>query len=434
MNVVRGFKTKNSQVMKRQLLFLLMISISATTLAQNVGIGNTTFTPNASSLLELRSTSAGFLMPRMTESQRDAIVNPATGLMIYQTNNTSGYYYYTGSAWEAFGAAASIDNMGDHTATENLVVGVGLGVTDTDEDTKIQLEQNTDEDKIRFRVAGTEAMVIDNSSNVGIGTELPSRNLQIQVNNNGTNFPLFIRNENGTTGGNGVGIGFNSEQNGDWIKAGIFHERTGGYGVGKLHFLVDNATDDGSVSLAQSRMTITHQGAVGVGTQNPSAQLHTTGTVKHEDLSGSDTRMVVADEDGNLSTQNITTAVSGALDEITRAVSASSNQNTNSGSNSDLNSMSMSVEPGRYIFQFNCDMQVTNGNTVGEFSFNVNGSTITESIRKIKPGTNSPGIATLITVVNVTSSGTVKVQFRRNAGSGTVKVGGRTLMVMKISV
>jgi hypothetical protein len=78
-------------------------------------------------------------------------------------------------------------------------------------------------------------------------------------------------------------------------------------------------------------------------------------------------------------------------------------------------------------------MEVTNGNTVGEFSFNVNGSTVSESIRKIKPGTNSLGIATLITVVDVTSIGTVKVQFRRNAGSGTVNVGGSTLMAMRIS-
>ena len=250
------------------------MTFSATTIAQNVGIGNTTFTPNASSLLELRSTSAGFLMPRMTEAQRDAISNPATGLMIYQTNNTPGYYYYTGSAWESFGAAASIDNMGDHTATQNLVVGTGLGMTDTDEDTKVQVEQLADEDKIRFRVAGSEAMMINTDRNVGIGTDAPSRNLQIQVNNNGTNFPLFLRNSNNTNGSNGVGIAFNSEQNGDWVKAALFHERTAGFGVGKMHFLMDDVSDNGSVTLSQSRMTVTAQGRVGIGTTSPDRALH----------------------------------------------------------------------------------------------------------------------------------------------------------------
>jgi hypothetical protein len=37
----------------------------------------------------------------MTQAQRDAIILPATGLLIYQTNNTPGFYYYTGSTWTA---------------------------------------------------------------------------------------------------------------------------------------------------------------------------------------------------------------------------------------------------------------------------------------------------------------------------------------------
>src|SRR5215218_4090660 len=63
----------------------------------SAGIGTTT--PNASSILDMVSTSKGLLIPRMTKVQRDAIGSPATGLMIFQTNNTPGFYYYTGSAW-----------------------------------------------------------------------------------------------------------------------------------------------------------------------------------------------------------------------------------------------------------------------------------------------------------------------------------------------
>src|SRR5258706_1891262 len=65
----------------------------------SAGIG--TITPNASSLLEIKSTTQGILIPRMTLAQRNAIASPATGLMIYQTNNTPGFYYYDGSAWTA---------------------------------------------------------------------------------------------------------------------------------------------------------------------------------------------------------------------------------------------------------------------------------------------------------------------------------------------
>ena len=65
----------------------------------SAGIGTTA--PNASAILEMQSTTKGMLIPRMTQAQRTAIVSPATGLLIYQTNNTAGFYYYNGSNWIA---------------------------------------------------------------------------------------------------------------------------------------------------------------------------------------------------------------------------------------------------------------------------------------------------------------------------------------------
>lgn len=48
-----------------------------------LGVG--TITPDASSSVEVNTTSRGFLPPRMTNAQRDAIALPATGLMIFST-------------------------------------------------------------------------------------------------------------------------------------------------------------------------------------------------------------------------------------------------------------------------------------------------------------------------------------------------------------
>lgn len=62
-----------------------------------VGVGTTT--PDASSILEVQSTTQGMLTPRMTSAQRTAISSPATGLIVYQTDGIAGFYYYTGSAW-----------------------------------------------------------------------------------------------------------------------------------------------------------------------------------------------------------------------------------------------------------------------------------------------------------------------------------------------
>jgi hypothetical protein len=64
-----------------------------------VGIGTTT--PNASAQLDVTSTTRGFLPPRMTTTQRDAIVSPAAGLVVYNTT-TNKHQGYNGSTWNDF--------------------------------------------------------------------------------------------------------------------------------------------------------------------------------------------------------------------------------------------------------------------------------------------------------------------------------------------
>lgn len=63
--------------------------------------------PNASSVLELRSVTKGFLPPRMNLTQRNAIASPAAGLLIYQTDNAPGFYYFDGTNWMAIGSGGN---------------------------------------------------------------------------------------------------------------------------------------------------------------------------------------------------------------------------------------------------------------------------------------------------------------------------------------
>ena len=63
----------------------------------NVGIG--TDVPVVSAKLEVSSTTQGFLFPRMIEDQRIAISSPATGLMVYQTDNDEGVYIFKSFGW-----------------------------------------------------------------------------------------------------------------------------------------------------------------------------------------------------------------------------------------------------------------------------------------------------------------------------------------------
>jgi hypothetical protein len=64
-----------------------------------VGIGTTT--PNNSALLDITSTTRGFLPPRMTTAQRDAIASPAAGLVVYNST-TNKHQGYNGSTWNDF--------------------------------------------------------------------------------------------------------------------------------------------------------------------------------------------------------------------------------------------------------------------------------------------------------------------------------------------
>jgi uncharacterized protein (TIGR02145 family) len=63
----------------------------------NVGVG--TKTPDPSASLDVSSTTAGFLPPRMTTVQMQAIIAPAEGLMVYNTTIKT-VYFYDGSAWQ----------------------------------------------------------------------------------------------------------------------------------------------------------------------------------------------------------------------------------------------------------------------------------------------------------------------------------------------
>jgi hypothetical protein len=74
-------------------VILILTAISFSGYSQGVAINNDNSPPDPSAMLDAKSTTKGILVPRMTMAQRNAIVSPASGLMIYQTDNTPGFYF-----------------------------------------------------------------------------------------------------------------------------------------------------------------------------------------------------------------------------------------------------------------------------------------------------------------------------------------------------
>ena len=84
--------------MRKILLFISVSFILQLSYAQQAGIG--TNTPAPSARLEIKDSAKGILIPRMTNSNRLAINNPAEGLLIYQTDNKKGIWRYTAGVWK----------------------------------------------------------------------------------------------------------------------------------------------------------------------------------------------------------------------------------------------------------------------------------------------------------------------------------------------
>lgn len=109
------------------LIYLFLIGIFSAT--AQVGIGTTN--PHASSALDITSTNSGILIPRMTFAQRNAITSPATGLMVFQTDNTPGFYYFEGT-WKPFAGNSKWTAAGNDIYNANSGnVGVGTATPTT---------------------------------------------------------------------------------------------------------------------------------------------------------------------------------------------------------------------------------------------------------------------------------------------------------------
>jgi hypothetical protein len=177
---------------------IIITALSSNLQAQGVAINESGTSADASAMLEVTSTEKGLLTPRMTATQRLAISNPATGLLLFQTDGSQGFYYNSG-----------IPSTPNWIQLSSALINQ---ISDTDGDTKVQVEESTDEDIIRFDIAGTEFFqmdggrldVLNTGNSVFIGRRAGA-NDDLSTNNN-----VFIGYEVGmdnTTGNSNTAIG-----------------------------------------------------------------------------------------------------------------------------------------------------------------------------------------------------------------------------------
>ncbi|MEK7255377.1 MAG: tail fiber domain-containing protein, partial [Bacteroidota bacterium] len=122
-------------------------------------VNSTGNAPDPSAQLDVSANNKGMLVPRMTSVERAAIVSPVNGLLVYDTD-TNSFWHFNGTAWVNLTTARTLQ--------------------DADGNTKVQVEESPNENIIRFDVNGNEAMVIDPTGRVGIGTNAPGQKLDVR--------------------------------------------------------------------------------------------------------------------------------------------------------------------------------------------------------------------------------------------------------------
>lgn len=126
------------QIKIKNLLFIVLLLGASTAWAQNVGINEDQSVPDASAMLDISSTSKGLLIPRVSTAERTAISSPAIGLVVFDTD-LSSFYYYTSADWRVMKTIATGTSSSDvpdspytgqlyfDTAGEKLFVYVSTG-------------------------------------------------------------------------------------------------------------------------------------------------------------------------------------------------------------------------------------------------------------------------------------------------------------------
>jgi hypothetical protein len=298
----------------KAILLLTVMAYCHCLQAQNVAINNTGAAADTRAILDISSNTKGLLIPRMTQGERDAIVAPPTGLLIYNTSANS-FQYFNSAIWNNLTHSGIVNGSPNKVPRFNGPWGLANG-TMTDDGNGVSINNTS-------AVAASSALLDMTSTTKGLliprmstlqRTAIPSPATGLMVYDTNLNAFMFFDGTNwGNINGNGVS---------DWNVNGndIYNNNSGNVGIGvsapaarlavDSSIMVDQANSnqgsldrsslyfgsDKRVGIVRSylsgsagrnglgfftnnsrRMTIDSTGKVGIGTINPVQALHVIG-------------------------------------------------------------------------------------------------------------------------------------------------------------
>ena len=294
--------------MKNFILFTFIMVIAFSANAQNVSINNDGTPPNTSAMLDVSATNKGMLVPRLTTVQRNAIASPAKGLLVFD-NDISSFFFFNGTAWTELSTGSPTNfwaaNGSDISNTNSGKVGIGTstpisklcvqtptgnyGLTQTDGTVTVGTYVNanfgwlgtrSNHPLTFFTNDGGPSVTLATNGNFGVGTTTPDYRLTISSNivQSNTNTSLLK-----LTGQNPVMVFSNGTTDFGYFKAWSYQPYapfTNGLVIGSSPgYPIFFSTNNYSLS-----MIVADNGNVGIGTANPTYKLSVNGNIRSKEV------------------------------------------------------------------------------------------------------------------------------------------------------
>lgn len=269
------------------LIVMFFLLANDVTNAQSVAINNDGAAPDSSAIVDIASRSKGLLIPRMNSNERNSIVVPAQGLLVFDTD-MNNIFVYKGTGWTELGSSSGGSGYWSSNGSNIYNTNAGdIGIGTSSPGTSLHIKRNNE----AVRIEGSNAYIsfYDNSgiykgylwqgtdNNISLGTAVGNTTGRIEFHNNGVlassidntgSFQVYgisaslKLNQNGITGGELKVNGNNLE---------ISARRVLNGAAGNLILQADDASGAST-------------GNVGIGTINPTYKLSVNGNVRAKEI------------------------------------------------------------------------------------------------------------------------------------------------------